>query len=223
MGRFARSSPDPHQRRAKLCPPTISGALPFAGGWIADTFIRPFSQEAADAADGLNRDLGHPAEQVGGAIAQSYGAPVSAKCATPQGLFFGPSPTATPSNNPDLIMRASPDPPRPWCAESNRHAVAPGPYSRHLRRQLPRHHLRPGERRMSHWRAPGITKPDCRFPGNHRPGMTLGDIVLIIAMVVFWTIVFLLLSDRQPRGGTCLVLRDDKQSWRRKRRRRNNE
>lgn len=62
----------------------------FAGGFIADTFIRPFSPQAADAADGLNRDLGHPVEQVGGAIAQSYGAPLSARCITPQGVFFGP-------------------------------------------------------------------------------------------------------------------------------------
>src|SRR4051794_26223234 len=33
-----------------------------AGGWLADTFIRPISPEAADAADRVNRDLGQPVD-----------------------------------------------------------------------------------------------------------------------------------------------------------------
>lgn len=43
-----------------------------AGGFLADTFIRPLSPEAADAADDLNRSLGHPAEQAGAAIMDYY-------------------------------------------------------------------------------------------------------------------------------------------------------
>lgn len=74
----------------------VAGALftlsapAFAGGFLADTFIRPFSPQAADAADQWHAQAGHPLEQIGGAVAQSYGVPVSAKCLTPQGVVFGP-------------------------------------------------------------------------------------------------------------------------------------
>ena len=33
-----------------------------AGGFLADTFIRPFSPEAADAADRINHNLGNPVD-----------------------------------------------------------------------------------------------------------------------------------------------------------------
>jgi hypothetical protein len=41
----------------------------YAGGFLADTFVRPFSPSAADALDKGHKDLGNPLDHVGNAAA----------------------------------------------------------------------------------------------------------------------------------------------------------
>ena len=43
-----------------------------ASGFLADTFIRPFSPQLADQADGLNHRLGHPVENAAARVADAY-------------------------------------------------------------------------------------------------------------------------------------------------------
>lgn len=43
-----------------------------AGGFLADTFIRPFSPQLADDADKLNHNLGNPVDHTAAAIAEAY-------------------------------------------------------------------------------------------------------------------------------------------------------
>jgi hypothetical protein len=49
---------------ALLAPSLVSAAITpaHAGGWFADTFIRPFNPDLADRADAVNRQLGKPFE-----------------------------------------------------------------------------------------------------------------------------------------------------------------
>ena len=50
----------------------LSATPVFASGFLADTFIRPFSPQLADTADNLNRQLGHPVEAAAASVANAY-------------------------------------------------------------------------------------------------------------------------------------------------------
>jgi hypothetical protein len=51
---------------------SLFSATANAGGFLADTFIRPFSPEAADAADQANAALGNPVDHAAAAAADYF-------------------------------------------------------------------------------------------------------------------------------------------------------
>src|SRR6266436_1081785 len=83
---------------AALTLPVVTPAAN-AGGFLADTFIRPFNPGLADLADGVHKGLGNPLDQLnpirpGGGFASAQGpapGPVMGnRCATPVGAYWGP-------------------------------------------------------------------------------------------------------------------------------------
>ena len=71
-----------------------------AGGFLADTFLRPLSPQIADIADGVHKQIGQPLDQVAGQVVRSTGAPLGNRCLLPNGAaFFGPfNPVGMPCN-----------------------------------------------------------------------------------------------------------------------------
>lgn len=71
---------------------SVAAASPaFAGGFIGDIVEGVCGNcGAGRALDRANEQLGKPAEQIGGAILQANGVPLSARCVTPYGVAFGP-------------------------------------------------------------------------------------------------------------------------------------